>query len=132
MSNLTPKQEKFVYGLIKGLSQRQAYIEAYPNAAKWKDDHVDSQASKTLKIPKIFQRYQELQKKAEDEAIMTSIERKKWLTGLIKNGKIKSADGEEVAVGSSDRLKALDILNKMDSEYTEKHEVKIEESNWFK
>lgn len=132
MSSLTPKQETFVYGLIKGLSQRQAYIEAYPNAKKWKEDHVDSQASKTLKIPKVLQRYQELQQKAEDEAIMTSIERKKWLTEIIKKGEMEVCDGQKVVVGSTDRLKAMDILNKMDSEYTQKHEVKVEESDWFK
>lgn len=132
MSSLTPKQEKFVYSLIKGLSQRQAYIEAYPNAKKWKEDHVDSQASKTLKIPKVLQRYQELQQKAEDEAIMTSVERKKWLTEIIKKGEMEVCDGQKVVVGSTDRLKAMDILNKMDSEYTQKHEVKVEESNWFK
>ena len=132
MSSLTPKQEKFVYSLIKGLSQRQAYIEAYPNAKKWKEDHVDSQASKTLKIPKVLQRYQELQQKAEDEAVMTSVERKKWLTEIIKKGEMEVCDGQKVVVGSTDRLKAMDILNKMDSEYTQKHEVKVEESNWFK
>lgn len=132
MNSLTPKQEKFVYGLIKGLSQRQAYIEAYPNAKNWKEDHVDSQASKTLKIPKVLQRYQELQQKAEDEAIMTSIERKKWLTEIIRKGEMKVSGEQSVLVGSTDRLKAMDILNKMDSEYTQKAEIKIEESSWFK
>ena len=29
---LTAKQEKFVQGLVSGLSQRQAYRQAYPNA----------------------------------------------------------------------------------------------------
>ena len=57
---LTPKQEIFVASLVKGNSQRQAYIEAYPNAAKWKENAIDSQASKMLKSPKVFQRYEEL------------------------------------------------------------------------
>ena len=128
---LTPKQELYVQGLIRGLSQRQAYMEAYPNSRKWKPEHIDSQASICLKIPKVFQRYQELQKKAEDEAIMTSIERKKWLSEIVKTG-MTSVDGTKIPVSSSDRHTAMDILNKMDSEYTEKHEVKIEESDWFK
>ena len=130
-NNLTPKQEKYVQGVLKGLSQRQAYIEAYPNAKKWKEDHIDSQASKTLKIPKIFQRYQELQKQTEDEAIMSSKERKKWLTSIIFSGEI-DVNGQKVPVNASDRLKALDILNKMDSEYVEKHDINVKESSWFK
>ena len=128
---LTPKQERYVQGLIRGLSQRQAYIEAYPNSGKWKPEHVDSQASVCLKIPKVLQRYQELQKKAEDEAIMTSIERKKWLSEIVRTGEV-NVSGTKIPVNSSDRLKAMDILNKMDSEYVEKHEVQIEESGWFK
>lgn len=128
---LTIKQEKYVQALIRGLSQRQAYMEAYPGSKKWKEKSVDIAASNLLKNDKVSIRYQELQKKAEDEAIMTSIERKKWLSEIVKTGEISTA-GTRIPVNSSDRLKAMDILNKMDSEYTEKHEVKIEESDWFK
>jgi len=118
---LTPKQEIFVASLVKGNSQRQAYIEAYPNAAKWKENAVDSQASKILKNPKVFQRYEELLKKAEDESILTAVERKRWLTSVIKGEKITTAD----------KLKALDLLNKMDGQYIDKVEVKRIETDWF-
>ena len=118
---LTPKQEIFVASLVKGNSQRQAYIEAYPNAAKWKENAVDSQASKILKNPKVFQRYEELMKKAEDESILTAVERKRWLTSVIKGEKITTAD----------KLKALDLLNKMDGQYIDKVEVKRIETDWF-
>ena len=116
---LTPKQEIFVASLVKGNSQRQAYIEAYPNAAKW--NAIDSQASKMLKSPKVFQRYEELLKKAEDESILTAVERKRWLTSVIKGEKITTAD----------KLKALDLLNKMDGQYIDKVEVKRIETDWF-
>lgn len=118
---LTPKQEIFVASLVKGNSQRQAYIEAYPNAAKWKEDNVDVQASRLLKNPKVYPRYQELLKKAEDEAIMSAVERKRWLTGVVK--------GEQFT--TTDKLKALDLLNKMDGQYIEKHEVKQIDMSWF-
>ena len=118
---LTPKQEIFVASLVKGNSQRQAYIEAYPNAAKWKENAVDSQASKILKNPKVIQRYEELMKKAEDESILTAVERKRWLTSVIKGEKITTAD----------KLKALDLLNKMDGQYIDKVEVKRIETDWF-
>ena len=118
---LTPKQEIFVASLVKGNSQRQAYIEAYPNAAKWKDESVDAKACYLLRTDKVQIRYQELLKKAEDEAIMSAVERKRFLTGVIKGEKIST----------SDRLKALDLLNKMDGQYIEKHEVKQIDMSWF-
>ena len=128
---LTNKQEKFVQGLIKGLSQRQAYIEAYPNAAKWTDKSVDARASNLLKVDKVLIRYQELAKKTEDEAIMSSKERKKWLSDIVTTGEM-TVNNIRIPVKAADRLKAMDILNKMDSEYIEKHEVAIQESGWFK
>ncbi len=118
---LTPKQEVFVNALVKGSSQRQAYIEAYPNAAKWKDESVDAKACYLLKTDKVQKRYQELLKKAEDEAIMSAVERKRFLTGVIKGEKIST----------SDRLKALDLLNKMDGQYIDKVELKKIETDWF-
>ena len=130
-NKLTNKQEKFVQGLIKGLSQRQAYIEAYPKAAKWKEKTVDKRASELFNNGVIMGRYQELAKKAEDEAIMSSKERKKWLSEIVTNGEI-DINGTKLPVKTADRLKAMDILNKMDSEYIEKHEVAIQESGWFK
>ena len=130
-NKLTNKQEKFVQGLIKGLSQRQAYIEAYPRAEKWKENAIDSQASILLKNSKVLERYQELAKKAEDEAIMSSKERKKWLSDIVTTGEM-TVNNIRIPVKAADRLKAMDILNKMDSEYIEKHEVAIQESGWFK
>lgn len=118
---LTPKQEIFVASLVKGNSQRQAYIEAYPNAAKWKEESIDSKASNLLKRDKVWTRYEELLKKAEDESILTAVERKRWLTSVIKGEKITTAD----------KLKALDLLNKMDGQYIDKVEVKRIETDWF-
>ena len=59
---------------------------------------------------------EELQEKAKGNRIMTAIERREFLTSMIKDGAVKDTD----------RLKALDILNKMDGEYTQKLEVKGE------
>ena len=57
---LTPKQEKFVDGILQGKSQRQAYIEAYPKAKKWKETSVDSNASQLMENTKVLQRLKEL------------------------------------------------------------------------
>lgn len=58
---LTAKQEKFVQGIIAGLSQREAYKEAY-NTENMKDSTIDSRASRLLKEYKISARYRELLK----------------------------------------------------------------------
>ena len=119
---LTPKQEKFVQNIVKGMSQREAYKNSY-DASKMKDATIDSKASILFKEDKIRIRYEELIKKAEDVTIMDAIERKRWLTKVI-NGDIKhtSYDGNgnsyENEAYISDKMKAIDILNKMDSLYT--------------
>ena len=115
------KQEKFVQGLICGLSQRKAYREAFPTARKWKDNTVDSRASELAKNSEILGRLKELQQKSASEAVMSATKRKEWLTDLIND------ESEE----TKDRLKAVDILNKMDGEYTEKVEVKGSVNNPF-
>lgn len=56
---ITEKQEHFVQGLIKGLSQRQAYMESY-NADRMKPETIDESASKLLKNPKVAARFEEL------------------------------------------------------------------------
>lgn len=60
--SLTKAQEIFVNELVKGKTQREAYMIAYPNSRKWKENSVDSRASTLLKSAKVMQRYNELQK----------------------------------------------------------------------
>lgn len=136
---LTAKQEKFVQNLIKGMSQREAYRDAYPND-KSADDTIDKNACNLLNYnSKVLSRYNELLQKAEDNAIMSAIERKKWLTKVI-NGEIEEedkyfSDGEAVVYNKpadiNTKIKALDTLNKMDGEYIEKLKVGTEENKPF-
>ena len=115
---LTFKQEKYVQNLLKGMSQREAYKNSY-DASKMKDETIDKRASELMQKREIKGRYEELVKKAEDDAIMSAKERKKWLTDVI-NGKIKYNKKEAYIL---DKLKAIDILNKMDGEYTSKVQI---------
>jgi phage terminase small subunit len=57
---LTPKQERYVQGLFAGLSQREAYRQAYSHN-KMTDKQVDEEACKLAAHPKIVQRLDELQ-----------------------------------------------------------------------
>ena len=123
---LNVKQEKFIQNIINGMSQRQAYKDAYN--AKYKDEDIDSKASNLFNSDKVQARYKELLKELEDKSIMSAKERMIWLTEVINNIQreevfVRNSDGEEVLMGSknadlSTKIKALDILKKMSGEYT--------------
>ena len=91
--------------------------------AGYKEQTARVTASKILTKANIQEYVKELQEKAKTSRIMTAIERREFLTELIKNRNEKAAD----------RLKALDILNKMDGEYMEKIQMTGEiKTNPFK
>ena len=68
--SLTSKQEKFIQALVAGKSQRQAYKEAY-NAAKMKDETIDTRACELLKNSKVKARYNELLEEHKNKALYT-------------------------------------------------------------
>lgn len=122
---LNAKQEKFINNIVSGMSQRQAYKDAYQ--VNYDEDAIDNNASKLFNKGEVQARYKELIEKAQDKAIMSAIERKKWLTEVIQNIQcediyFKTEDGLETKVGSKNadlntKMKAMDMLNKMDGEY---------------
>jgi phage terminase small subunit len=122
---LTPKQERFVQNMVKGMSQRRSYLDAFPSSKKWKPETVDNKASKLFNSDEILARYNEIIKKSEDEAIMSAIERKKWLTkviyGEIKDKQVFFNDGEadtvDIEANVTTKMKAINILNKMTGDY---------------
>lgn len=126
---LTVKQEKFVQNIVSGMSQRQAYKDAY-NAEKMKDETIDVRACELFNEGKIKVRYQELMKKLEDEAIMTARERMIWLSDVVK-GNVKhisygnNGEAYENEAYISDKLRAVDTLNKMSGEYITKIEADV-------
>lgn len=116
------RHETFAQELSKGISQRKAYREAFPNSKKWKDSTVDSKASTLAKHEKVLGRLQELQGKLEKRSLMTGEERIRWLEDVVVNGEqtvtIKG-EVQKLPVDIRDRLRAMDILNKMQGAYTE-------------
>ena len=115
------RHEKFVQCIANGYSQRKAYRAAYPNSEKWKDETVDSKASALAKDGKVLARLRELAEKASTKAVMNATERKAWLTKVIQN------PFEE----TKDKLKAVDLLNKMEGSYSETLEINGRISNPF-
>ena len=124
---LTSKQEKYVQGLVAGLSQRQAYREAYPNSIDWKDRTVDSRASELLKKSNVLGRYNELMEEHKNKALWTreeAINELKWLyKQAIKS--IEEQDEGYVRQGTSSALLgAIQELNKLEDLYpSDKHQV---------
>jgi len=123
---LNIKQEKFIANIVKGMSQRQAYKDAYN--AKYRDDVIDRNASKLFNTDEIQVRYRELRDKILEKDIMTATERMKFLSD-IANGKEKdtvyyNVNGQNTPIEKSadlgTRIKAIDTLNKMTGEYTQK------------
>ena len=135
---LTAKQEKFVRNLIKGMTQREAYKNSY-DASNMTDKTIDEEACRLFNDCKINARYKELQEKLANATIMTAQERLEYLTGIVQdiNGEkvIEVIDGEvkerEVPASIKNKLSAIDIMNKMQGEYTTKIEgsvaVKLED-----
>ena len=107
------RHEKFAQGLAAGLSQRKAYRAAFPNSERWKDSTVDKRASELYAKGEILGRLRELGQQSTTKAVMSISERKEWLTDIMQS------EVEE----TKDKLKACDILNRMDGAYIDKLEV---------
>lgn len=114
-----PRHEKFAQELAKGVKQRAAYRTAFPSSVKWKDNVVDVKASVLAKNDKILVRLKELADIATNTAVMSARKRKEWLTKIMLSGE------EE----TKDKLKACDILNRMEGEYLDKVEVNGQVNN---
>jgi phage terminase small subunit len=112
---LTAKQEKFVQGIIEGMSQADAYRSAY-NTKSMTDKSVWEKASELASNVKVAERLKELRDKLANEKIMSAQERMEWLTRLVMSAE----------ASNTDKLKALDILNKMDGEYVQKIAAEVQ------
>jgi phage terminase small subunit len=121
---LTGKQEKFVRNLIQGMSQREAYKNSY-NAENMTDKSIDEEACRLFNDPKISSRYQELIERAATASVMTAQERLEYLTAIIYGVEQElirgTVEGEVVEferpADLNTRMKAIDIMNKMQGEY---------------
>ena len=112
---LTAKQEKFVQNIIEGMSQADAYRSAY-DTSKMTDKTVHEKASILASNGKVRARLTELRDRLANEKIMSSQKRMEWLTSLIQDND----------ASNTDKLRALDILNKMDGEYVQKIAAEVQ------
>lgn len=105
---LNARQKAFCEFYVASGNATEAAIKA-----GYKEKYAGVNADKLLKNTNIQKYIEELQEKAKGNRIMTAIERREFLTKMILKEETKDTD----------RLKAVDILNKMDGEYTQKVEV---------
>ena len=111
---LTSNQEEFVKRVAEGMSYADAYRSAYPKQ-KMSDKTIWEAASRLMKNDKVVARLKELRDISAKDTIMSAQKRLEWLTEAIAD--------KDVAI--NDKLKAIDIMNKMQGEYTQKVQAEV-------
>ena len=132
---LTGKQEKFVRNLIQGMTQREAYKNSY-DCENMADKTIDEAACRLFNDSKINARYEELLERVNKACILDAQSRLEYLSEIIMGiaqEYVETKDGEDIERPATlkERMQAIDIMNKMQGEYTTKIEgsvtVKLEE-----
>lgn len=117
MSKLTARQKMFCEYYVASGNATQSAIKA-----GYSENYAKNRIHELLKNVVVCGYIEELQAKTTNARIMSAIERKEWLTNVLKDENNKLQD----------KLKAIDILNKMDGEYLEKVQLSGEvKSNPF-
>ena len=106
---LTIKQQNFCNGIVSGLSGVDAYKSAYNTKAN--DTTIRTEVTRLLAKEEV-QQYIEtltapLKAKAQTEALTDREKKRQFLWDVINN------DSQDM----NNRLRAVDLLNKMDAEY---------------
>lgn len=109
-------QRTFAQEYVKnGNNGTRAYMKAYPDCT---EETARINASRLLTNANVKEYIKELQNEVRKETIMSAKERMEWLTKVI-TGEI------DEKIYMSDKLKSMDILNKMDGNYVTKLEGNI-------
>ena len=134
------KHEKYVQNLVKGMTQRIAYKDAFK--VDYADNAIDNRASELFNTGEVQGRYRELMEKIEKDTIMSAKDRMDWLSKVVY-GDIKEEykmldkeSGEyltlEKEADINTKIKAIDTLNKMSGEYIEKLKLSGDADEPFK
>ena len=114
---LTKPQEIFIQELLKGNTQRQAYLKAYPSKKKWKESSLDTAASNLLKHSKVKTRYEQLlNKMREKEQEKTMWTREQSIETLKYVIDVNKKDLERINKAFEEELEALQKLMQEDPE----------------
>ena len=114
---LTKAQEIFVQELLKGNTQRQAYLKAYPSKKNWKVSSLDSNASTLFRQEKVRQRYDELlNEMRERETEKTRWTREKSIETLRYVIEVNKKDLERIDRAAEEELELLHRMMEEDPE----------------
>lgn len=111
--NLNPRQKKFAEYYAQSGNTVQSAIKA-----GYSEKYANADACKILENPRVSEYIKELSEKAKDERILSARDRQVMLSEIARN------TGNE----PSDRIKAVDTLNKMTGEYTVKVDTTVKTS----
>lgn len=101
---LTMKQEKFCNEYVKTGNAIESYLTAYDSNSR---TAARIESSKLLQRDDITEYIQTLTKPLQNKAINEREKKRQILWSFI----------EDINIDNSDRLRAMDLLNKMDAEY---------------
>lgn len=133
---LTNKQELYVQGLVSGLSQRKAYINAGYSTQGKSDDYIDQQASKLFANTKVLARYNEIMEEHRGKALWTreeAVNTLKWLVDQsvlsiegVDEGYVRKSTADAI-IGSIQELNKLENLYDSNRDLTrKKQELEVE------
>lgn len=105
-----PRMEAFCENIAQGMDAKQAYLSAYPGCS---EKSGASKASRMQERADVQDRIRELAKAVNAPKVMTRIERQEKLTEI--------ANGDS----TTDAIRAIDLLNKMDGEYVTRQEIDL-------
>lgn len=117
---LTAKQEKFVQGLISGLSQREAYKQSGYSVEGKANEYIDKKASETLKVGKVWGRYQELLSEHKEKALWTREEAVNELIWIKDQAKDNITAMGLKQANSNAFINAIKELNALEDLYPKK------------
>ena len=106
ISGLTPKQEKFVQGVVSGMTSSESYRNAY-STKNMKDSSVWTEASKLMSSPKVSQRVKLGMKRKNEYAATTGLSLRQMVLEQLQKEALNTDNNE------ASRIRALELLGKV-------------------
>lgn len=106
ISGLTPKQEKFVQGVVSGMTASESYRNAY-STKNMKDSSVWTESSKLMSSPKVSQRVKQGLKRKSEYAATTGLSLRQMVLEQLQKEALDTNNNE------SSRIRALELLGKV-------------------
>lgn len=105
---LTAPMEVYVQELLKGKSQKQAYLIAYPKRSHWSPKCLDTEASALFRRPLVRERYDQLLKEfQEKESVKTGWTRELAIENLRFVIDTNRKDLERIQQAAEEELELL-------------------------